>query len=113
MWLGGQLTQGKTLTQLMAHDPSATQEQNASHRETIQRVMRGMAQSAPKIGINPNTLELPSPKGKSGVVKYNAEPDETNYGRTPQQKRRASLMGRGLLGFGGAAGLVSTEARRQ
>jgi hypothetical protein len=117
MWLGGQLTQGKTLTQLMAYDPSATQEQNASHRDTIQRVMHGMAQASPKIGINPSTLELPSPNnGKAGVVKYNAEPEAPSGPRTPQQKRRASLLGkagRTMLGLGTAYMASSQEGARR
>ena len=115
MWLGRQLTNGKTLTQVMAYDPSGTKEQNASHQEAITGVMKLMAQRSPKLGVNPVSLELDAPStGARGVVKYNAEPAETSTaGRTPQQKRRGALLGRGLLGFGSAAGLMSENVRKQ
>ena len=115
MWLGRQLTNGKTLTQVMAYDPSGTKEQNASHQEAITGVMKLMAQRSPKLGVNPVSLELDAPTtGARGVVKYNAEPAETSTaGRTPQQKRRAALLGRGLLGFGAGVGAATgINARR-
>jgi hypothetical protein len=113
MWLGRQLANGKTLAQITAYDPSQSREVNAAHKEAIQRVLGGMAK-VPHVGINPVDLNVPS--GKPKVVKYNAEPQEPNGPLTPQQKRRASLTGRGgraLAGLGVAAMASSDRGARR